>query len=108
MILITFIKWCKVIIDISKVIFIDFIEIYKMKLVINGMSVLRCRKVEIAGGLGPTAGRIWRIGLMGQNATEERVDRVLEVLADSIKSTTAHLWFPEEEKTKPVVQSLYH
>ena len=46
------------------------------------------RRVEIAGGLGPTAGRIWRVGLMGQNATDERVDRVLEVLADSIKSAT--------------------
>ena len=40
--------------------------------------------VEIAGGLGPTAGRIWRVGLMGQNATEARVDRVLQVLAESI------------------------
>lgn len=46
------------------------------------------RRVEIAGGLGPTAGRIWRVGLMGQNATDERVDRVLEVLAESIKSAT--------------------
>ena len=45
--------------------------------------------MEIAGGLGPTAGRIWRVGLMGQNATDERVDRVLEVLAESIKSATA-------------------
>ncbi|XP_046650671.1 alanine--glyoxylate aminotransferase-like [Daphnia pulicaria] len=45
-------------------------------------------RVEIAGGLGPTAGRIWRVGLMGQNATDERVDRVLEVLAESIKSAT--------------------
>lgn len=44
--------------------------------------------MEIAGGLGPTAGRIWRVGLMGQNATEERVDRVLEVLAESIKSSS--------------------
>ena len=42
--------------------------------------------VEIAGGLGPTFGRIWRIGLMGQNATPERVDRVLQVLAESISS----------------------
>nr|CAG4641538.1 EOG090X02WG [Eurycercus lamellatus] len=41
--------------------------------------------VEIAAGLGPTAGRIWRIGLMGQNASEERVDRVLQVLAEAIQ-----------------------
>ncbi|KAK4023801.1 hypothetical protein OUZ56_009200 [Daphnia magna] len=45
-------------------------------------------RVEIAGGLGSTAGRIWRVGLMGQNATDERVDRVLDVLAESIKSST--------------------
>ena len=52
-------------------------------------SINRCRrKVEIAGGLGPTAGRIWRVGLMGQNASEERVDRVLEVLAEAIKTTS--------------------
>ena len=47
------------------------------------------RKVEIAGGLGPTVGRIWRIGLMGQNATEERVDQVLQVLAEAIKTVTS-------------------
>lgn len=41
--------------------------------------------VEIAGGLGPTAGLVWRIGLMGQNATFEKVDRVLEVLAEAIE-----------------------
>jgi len=41
--------------------------------------------VEIAGGLGPSAGLVWRIGLMGQNATYEKVDRVLEVLAEAIE-----------------------
>ncbi|CAO1302747.1 unnamed protein product [Diamesa serratosioi] len=40
--------------------------------------------VEIAGGLGPTAGEIFRIGLMGGNATEELVKLVLKVLQDSI------------------------
>ncbi|ETN58525.1 serine-pyruvate aminotransferase, mitochondrial [Anopheles darlingi] len=42
--------------------------------------------VEISGGLGPTAGQVFRIGLMGQNATSERVDRVLQVFQDSIKA----------------------
>merc|ERR1712071_461712 len=37
------------------------------------------------GGLGPSAGRVWRIGLMGQNATPERVDRVLQVLGEAIE-----------------------
>lgn len=34
--------------------------------------------IEIGGGLGPQAGRIWRIGLMGENA---RPDRVLYFLS---------------------------
>ncbi|XP_014679185.1 PREDICTED: serine--pyruvate aminotransferase-like [Priapulus caudatus] len=40
--------------------------------------------VEISGGLGPTAGKVWRIGLMGYNATEENVRRVLKVLQEAI------------------------
>ncbi len=37
--------------------------------------------IEIGGGLGPAAGRIWRIGLMGANATRGTADRVLAALA---------------------------
>lgn len=33
--------------------------------------------IEIGGGLGPTAPDVWRIGLMGHNATVEVADRVL-------------------------------
>jgi alanine-glyoxylate transaminase/serine-glyoxylate transaminase/serine-pyruvate transaminase len=33
--------------------------------------------IEIGGGLGPAAGKIWRIGLMGANASRETADRVL-------------------------------
>jgi alanine-glyoxylate transaminase/serine-glyoxylate transaminase/serine-pyruvate transaminase len=33
--------------------------------------------IEIGGGLGPAAGKIWRIGLMGAGATHESVDRLL-------------------------------
>lgn len=40
--------------------------------------------VEISGGLGPTAGQVFRIGLMGQNATTERVDRVLQVFQEAV------------------------
>jgi len=36
--------------------------------------------IEVGGGLGPTAPPIWRIGLMGVNATIETADRVLEAL----------------------------
>ncbi|MBI3448026.1 MAG: alanine--glyoxylate aminotransferase family protein [Acidobacteria bacterium] len=33
--------------------------------------------IEIAGGLGPFAGKIWRIGLMGYSARLENVERLL-------------------------------
>jgi len=36
--------------------------------------------IEIGAGLGPLAGRIWRIGLMGHTARPENVARVLEAL----------------------------
>jgi alanine-glyoxylate transaminase / serine-glyoxylate transaminase / serine-pyruvate transaminase len=36
--------------------------------------------IEIGGGLGPTAPSMWRIGLMGRNATVETADRVLAAL----------------------------
>ncbi|XP_058455490.1 alanine--glyoxylate aminotransferase [Malaya genurostris] len=42
--------------------------------------------VEISGGLGPTAGQVFRIGLMGLNATTERVDRVLQVFKESVQA----------------------
>ncbi|XP_043204954.1 alanine--glyoxylate aminotransferase-like isoform X2 [Amphibalanus amphitrite] len=41
-------------------------------------------KLEISGGLGPSAGLVWRIGLMGANATDEKVDFVLECLREAL------------------------
>ncbi len=38
------------------------------------------RKIEIGAGLGPLAGKIWRIGLMGHTARQENVDRLIEAL----------------------------
>ncbi|XP_067634263.1 alanine--glyoxylate aminotransferase isoform X2 [Eurosta solidaginis] len=43
--------------------------------------------LEISGGLGPTAEQVFRIGLMGENATFERVDLVLNILHEAIQST---------------------
>jgi alanine-glyoxylate transaminase / serine-glyoxylate transaminase / serine-pyruvate transaminase len=40
--------------------------------------LLREHGIEVGGGLGPTAPAMWRIGLMGRNATIEAADRVLE------------------------------
>jgi len=36
--------------------------------------------VEVSGGLGPLAGRVWRIGVMGEGARPEAQDRLLEGL----------------------------
>lgn len=38
--------------------------------------------IEIGGGLGPFAGRLWRIGMMGAGATEAAADRLLDALDD--------------------------
>ena len=37
-------------------------------------------RIEIGAGLGPLAGKIWRIGLMGHTARPENVDRLLQAL----------------------------
>jgi alanine-glyoxylate transaminase/serine-glyoxylate transaminase/serine-pyruvate transaminase len=43
--------------------------------------------IEIGGGLGPLAGRIWRIGLMGSGATLENVARVIDALSETLGRT---------------------
>ncbi|RKX75821.1 MAG: alanine--glyoxylate aminotransferase [Spirochaetes bacterium] len=42
-------------------------------------------KIEIGAGLGPLAGKIWRIGLMGHTAREENVERFLKALKEVLK-----------------------
>jgi alanine-glyoxylate transaminase/serine-glyoxylate transaminase/serine-pyruvate transaminase len=42
--------------------------------------LLRDHGIEIGGGLGPDAPAMWRIGLMGRNASVETADRVLAAL----------------------------
>ena len=42
------------------------------------LRLLRDHGIEVGGGLGPSAPAMWRIGLMGRNATVETADRVLE------------------------------
>ncbi|MBK8097071.1 MAG: alanine--glyoxylate aminotransferase family protein [Planctomycetes bacterium] len=41
-------------------------------------------RIEIGGGLGPLAGRIVRIGLMGHGARPENVRRIVAALADGL------------------------
>lgn len=43
--------------------------------------------IEIAGGFGPLAGKIFRIGIMGPLATDEGVDRFLAKFDEAIKET---------------------
>jgi alanine-glyoxylate transaminase/serine-glyoxylate transaminase/serine-pyruvate transaminase len=38
--------------------------------------------IEIGAGLGPMAGKVWRIGLMGESCRQESVDRVLTALKE--------------------------
>jgi alanine-glyoxylate transaminase/serine-glyoxylate transaminase/serine-pyruvate transaminase len=40
--------------------------------------------IEVGGGLGDLAGKVWRIGLMGYNSTPENVDRLLDILASEL------------------------
>ena len=42
--------------------------------------LLEAHGIEIGGGLGPLAGRVWRIGLMGGNACRESVERLIAAL----------------------------
>ena len=53
------------------------------------MRMLREHGIEIGGGLGPGAPPIWRIGLMGENASTEVVDRVLSALDVILADETA-------------------
>nr|CAD7447293.1 unnamed protein product [Timema bartmani] len=41
--------------------------------------------IEIAGGLGPTAGQVFRIGLMGYNATADKVDLALMAVREGLQ-----------------------
>lgn len=43
-------------------------------------AILREHGIEIGGGLGPQAPPMWRIGLMGENASSEAAGRVLAAL----------------------------
>lgn len=40
--------------------------------------------MEIAGGLGDLAGKVWRVGIMGYNCKPENVQMVLKVLKEAL------------------------
>jgi alanine-glyoxylate transaminase/serine-glyoxylate transaminase/serine-pyruvate transaminase len=41
--------------------------------------LLNTHGIEVGGGLGALAGKIWRVGLMGYNSTPENVNRLLNL-----------------------------
>ena len=41
-------------------------------------------KIEIGAGLGPLAGKIWRVGLMGHTARKENVVRLTAALKEAL------------------------
>jgi alanine-glyoxylate transaminase/serine-glyoxylate transaminase/serine-pyruvate transaminase len=47
--------------------------------------LLEGRSIEISGGFGPLAGKVFRIGLMGYGSTAENVLLVLEALGDALR-----------------------
>lgn len=49
-------------------------------------TALRDYHLEIAGGLGPTAGAVWRVGVMGYNACPEAVDLVVAAFRNALKA----------------------
>ena len=48
--------------------------------------LLEKRGIEIAGGFGPLAGKVFRIGLMGYGSTEDNVSFILEALGEALKA----------------------
>ena len=56
---------------------------------IDGKSVqqqLLAQGIEVGGGLGPQAPAMWRVGLMGPNASVATADRVLDALTAAVES----------------------
>jgi len=58
----------------------------------DGVDEARVRKalltdhnIEIGAGLGPLAGKIWRIGLMGSGSTTENISRLVSALAGLVR-----------------------
>ncbi len=47
-------------------------------------SLLNNRNIELGGGLGKFAGKAWRIGLMGENATEERATFIADAIIGAL------------------------
>ena len=59
-------------------------------------SALRERyRISVTGGLGATAGKIWRLGLMGESAHAEHYARLLGALAEILDAPELEHRFAE-------------
>ncbi len=56
--------------------------------------LLQEHSIEVGGGLGPGAPAMWRIGLMGRNASAETADRVLSALDAALTKERSPLATP--------------
>ena len=48
------------------------------------LHLLKRHGIEVGGGLGALAGKVWRIGLMGYNSQPENVDRLLNLFESEL------------------------
>ena len=48
------------------------------------LHLLKNHGIEIGGGLGDLAGKVWRIGLMGYNSTPENVDTIVSLFESEL------------------------
>jgi alanine-glyoxylate transaminase/serine-glyoxylate transaminase/serine-pyruvate transaminase len=48
--------------------------------------LMESRGIEIAGGFGPLAGKVFRIGTMGYGSTAENVDLLLDALREALRA----------------------
>jgi alanine-glyoxylate transaminase/serine-glyoxylate transaminase/serine-pyruvate transaminase len=46
--------------------------------------------IEVSGGLGPLAGKVWRIGVMGEGARFEPQARLVEAVANELGADASH------------------
>jgi alanine-glyoxylate transaminase/serine-glyoxylate transaminase/serine-pyruvate transaminase len=49
-------------------------------------NLLDNHNIEVGGGLGELAGKVWRVGLMGYNSRQENVDKLLQALQSQLTS----------------------
>jgi alanine-glyoxylate transaminase/serine-glyoxylate transaminase/serine-pyruvate transaminase len=58
------------------------------------LHLLNKHGIEMGGGLGALAGKVWRIGLMGYNSREDNVDLLLNLLEEELPAFTPSAGVP--------------